>query len=195
MNKALLFFWVIVFAGSVFAQPPTTLNVIAVQLFKNVKSKLTAIEKNVIATKIGFVLSGDKDQPFAQDNDSKESPFTASVFPTDINKDGKEEVFIVFGNTYTSGQAGSSVALFIKNTAGVYINNLGFPGMAPDVLVTLNKGYPDLLIGGPGFEYPVWRWNGKEYVYYKSVKDSAYGNLKKTGVEELSNNYQQTLKQ
>jgi len=195
MNKALLFFWVTVLAGTVVAQPPTTLNAVAAQLFKNVKTKLTVIEKNVIATKIGFVLSSNKDEPFAQDKESKEFPFTASVFPTDLNKDGKEDVFIIFGNTYTSGQAGSSVALFIKNTAGVYTTNLGFPGMAPDVFVTLNKGYPDLLIGGPGFEYPVWRWNGKEYVYFKSVKDSAYGNLKKTGVEELSTIYQQTIKQ
>ena len=24
-------------------------------------------------------------------------------------------------------------------------------------------GYPDLSIGGPGFCFPVWRWNGREY--------------------------------
>jgi hypothetical protein len=32
---------------------------------------------------------------------------------------------------------------------------------------TKNLGYPDLMIGGPGFEHPVWRWNGKEYNVYK----------------------------
>ena len=107
---------------------------------------------------------------------------------------GKEEVFVLFGNSYTSGNAGSSISLFIKNAAGVYSLDLGFPGTVPDALSTSNQGYPDLLIGGPSFEYPVWRWNGKEYIYYKSVKDADYEKLKKTGIEEMSKTYQQSLK-
>ncbi len=41
--------------------------------------------------------------------------------------------------------------------------------MMPEFQKTFNLGYPDLLIGGPGFEQPVWRWNGKEYQFYKTV--------------------------
>ncbi|KAA2239917.1 hypothetical protein F0L74_27410 [Chitinophaga agrisoli] len=166
-------------------------NQVASLLFKNVKTSLTDAEKAQIATKLGFVLSGNKDQPFAQDKDSKEYPFNAMVYPADMNKDGKEEIFVVFGNTFTSGNTGSSVVLFIRNGAGTYTEHLGFPGMAPDVLATVSKGYPDLLIGGPGFEYPVWRWDGKTYNSFKSVKDSEYEKLKKMNIEELSKTYVQ----
>lgn len=167
-----------------------TLNKVADLLFKNVKTKLTVAEKNQLATALGFVLSKDKEQPFALDADSKEYPFNATVFPVDMNKDGKEEIFVHFGNSYTSGNTGTSIALFIKNSSGVYQNHLGFPGMLPDVLGTVNQGYPDLLIGGPGFEYPVLRWNGKTYAHHRVVKDAAYEKLKKKSVSELSKEYQ-----
>lgn len=175
------------------AQTTTSLSPVASSLFQNVKSKLNIEEKNFIAKKLGFILSGKKDIPFALDKDSKDFPFGATVMPTDMNKNGREEIFIVYGNSYTSGNAGSSVVLFIKNSLGVYEMNLGFPGMAPDILTTISKGYPDILVGGPGFEYPVLRWNGKAYDNYKSIKDTEYEKLKKTSADELSKQYQQTI--
>lgn len=169
-----------------YSQQNNALSEVASLLFKNIKTNLTTAEKNHIATKLGFVYSGNKDQPFAQDKESMDYPFNAVVYSTDLNKDGKEEIFIHFGNSYTSGQAGSSIALFIKNAAGTYTENLGFPGMAPDVLATTSKGYPDLLIGGPGFEFPIWRWNGKTYNLLRMVSDNEYNKLKKVNLESLA---------
>jgi len=177
------------------ASAQAKLSDVASVLFKTVKTKLTIPEQNEIAKKLGFILSADKDQPFASDKDSKDYPFAALVMPTDMNKDGKEEIFISFGNSYTSGNAESSVSLFIKNAAGIYTLNLGFPGTTPDALTTSNQGYLDLLIGGPGMEYPVYRWNGKEYAYLRDVKDADYGKLKLTNVAELSKAYQATVQQ
>jgi hypothetical protein len=176
------------------AQTTARLSPIAAELFKGVKSIITVSEKNFIAQQTGFILSGNKEQPFALDKDSKEYPFTITVLPTDLNKDGKEEIFISFGNTYTSGNTGSSIALFIKNAAGVYEMNFGFPGMLPDVLTTTNKDYPDLVIGGPGFEFPVFRWNGKAYDNYKTMSDAVYAKTKMMTAEELSKQYQKTVK-
>ncbi|MBI1343626.1 MAG: hypothetical protein GC171_11885 [Terrimonas sp.] len=170
-----------------------SLNAVAGLLFKNIKTKLTVAEKNQIASSLGFVLSDDKDLPFAQDANSKEYPFSAFVYPTDMNKDGKEEIFISFGNTYTSGQDGQNISLFIKNSAGRYQEQLGFPGTVPDMLSTGFAGYPDLLIGGAGFEYPVLRWNGKTYANYRTVKDADYGKLKMTNTAEVSKKYQAGL--
>jgi hypothetical protein len=172
----------------------TQLNNIAAVLFLNVKTKLTVQEKNKIASLSGFVLSGKKDEPFAQDKESKEYPFMSFVYPTDLNKDGTEEIFIIFGNTYTSGNTGSNVVLYIKSATGNYISHLGFPGTAPDILTTANMGYPDLLIGGPGFEFPVFRWNGKTYDNYRTVKDKDMEKLKRTSLEDLSKTYQQGIK-
>lgn len=176
-----------------FAQTTKNLSPVADSLFKKVKSKLTVNEKNSIANKLAFILSGNKVMPFALDKDSKEYPFAAIVMPTDMNKDSKEEVFIVYGNGYTSGNAGSSVVLFIKNASGVYEMNLGFPGMTPDALTTISKGYPDLVVGGPGFDFPVLRWNGKIYDSHKSISDSEYEKAKKTSADQLSKDYQKTI--
>jgi hypothetical protein len=164
----------------------------AALLFKNVKSKLTALQKNEIAKTIGLVSKDGKQ--FIQDNESADYPYDAFAYPTDMNKDGKEEIFILFGNSYTSGMTGSSIIVFIADKNDVYKMNLGFPGTLPDVLATANAGYPDLLIGGPGMEFPVWRWNGKEYDFFKQVKDADYEKLKKTNVEDLSKAYTTGIK-
>jgi len=164
----------------------------AALLFKNVRTQLTSAEKTMIFRKLGFVLSNDQEQPFAQDAESMEYPFPARALPTDMNKDGKEEVFILFGNSFTSGSTGSSVLLLIKDANGKFQNNLGFPGML-QILPAANKGYNDLLIGGPGFEFPIWRWNGKEYTLYKTIKDSELQKIKMMEVEDVSNVYQESL--
>jgi hypothetical protein len=164
------------------------LNKGAALLFKNVKSKLTASQKNKIFDSLGFKVSNDGKQ-FILDAESADFPFDAFVYPTDLNKDAKEEIFVVFGNTFTSGNTGSSIVAFIADKSDVYKMNLGFPGVLPDALATANLNYPDLLIGGPGMEFPVWRWNGKMYDYFKTVKDADYDKLKKTSVEDLSKAY------
>jgi hypothetical protein len=192
--KMLLYSVVIYLSTASFAQPATTSSKVAMELFRNVKTTLSPAEKNQVASELGFILSGNREEPFAQDKDSKEYPFTVFIYPVDLNKDGKEEVFVSFGNTYTSGMAGSSISLFIKSASGTYVSNLGFPGTIPDVLSTANMGYPDLLVGGPGFEFPVWRWNGKEYAFSKKVKNEVYDKLKKESLEELSKSYQAKIK-
>jgi hypothetical protein len=100
------------------------------------------------------------------------------VFPQfrflDLDEDGTEEVIVDSGNTCVSGMTGTSVWLFVKDATGRYRSNLGFPGMI-DFLPTSNLGFPDLLIGGPGFCFPVWRWNGQEYDFLRSAPQSPTG--------------------
>jgi hypothetical protein len=165
----------------------------AALLFKNIKTKLTASQKNKIFDSLSFKLSKDAKQ-FIFDDESADYPFGAFVYPTDFNKDEKEEIFVFYGNTYTSGNTGSSIVLFIADKNGSYKMNLGFPGLLPDALSTANAGYPDLLIGGPGMEFPVWRWNGKAYDFLKEIKDTDYAKLKKTNVEDLSKAYTNSIK-
>jgi len=94
-------------------------------------------------------------------------PAGAQVEFRDMNGDGAKEVLVTYGNTCLSGHAGSSVVLFVKDASGAYRANLGFPGASADPMATKNRGYPDLLIGGPGFCFPVWRWNGTEYAHHR----------------------------
>ena len=90
-------------------------------------------------------------------------PIYAQATETDLNGDGVVEVFVLGGNTCTSGMDGSTITLWIKNADGSYAMNLGFPAGRWTVLETSNMGYPDLAIGGAGFCEAVWRWDGTSY--------------------------------
>jgi hypothetical protein len=166
----------------------------ATLLFGKIKSKLTTEQKSEIFSKTGFYISKDKKQFVTGTSPDEDYPFEAFVYPLDLNADGKEEVCIVFGNTFTSGQAGSSVLLLVADKAGQYQLNLGFPGVLPDALPTKNLGYPDLLIGGPDFTLPIYKWNGKEYVLLKSISEKDIAKLKTSSLEDLSKTYQESIK-
>ena len=71
----------------------------------------------------------------------------------------------------------------LKNAAGKYVQHLGFPGTMPEAITASGKGYPDLIIGGPGTEYPVWKWNGNGYVFSRKITDAEYSKLKKTPIQ------------
>ena len=129
-------------------------------LFAQGKGKLTPSEQQQIFAALGLQVAPDGKSLI---DEACGQPAGAEVEFRDMNGDGKDEVFVIYGNSCLSGMAGSSVALFIKDAGGKYRVNLGFPGASADPKPEKSKGYPELLIGGPGFCFPVWRWNGSEY--------------------------------
>jgi len=157
-------------------------------LFQNVRSKLSIKDKNAIAKLMAFPLSRDRKQ-FILGKEAADYPFDVHVFPTDMNKDGVEEIFMGYGNSYTSGMAGTSVMLYIRDSYGDWHQYFNFPGVVPDALPSGNGGYADLLIGGPGQTFPIWRWNGKEYVLFRNINDSQVRGLKATSIENVSKAY------
>ncbi|KAF0145870.1 MAG: hypothetical protein FD156_548 [Nitrospirae bacterium] len=134
-------------------------------LFQGTTSKLTTTEKQQIFKVLGFHLS--KDKKFITD-ETCGADVSPNVKIDDLNGDGIEEVFVTWGNTCTSGQAGATVSLLIKGTSGKYIDNLGFPAIEYEKLSTKNKGFPDLKFGGPGFCHPVWRWVSNKYQHFRN---------------------------
>lgn len=140
----------------------------AALMFKTAKCNLTDADKNMAFKTLGFVLSKDRKQ--LADKEMPDDPFDVTVTCSDLNKDGTEEIFIVYGNLATSGMTGSSIALLIKDRNGIYQKNLDFPAAEFTISKTMNKGFPDLSFAGAGFDVPVWRWNGKEYAFYKTMK-------------------------
>ncbi len=133
-------------------------------LFAQDRGTLSAVERQQIFESLWLAVdstgTGYVDQSCGQ-------PADAVVSFSDLNGDGQQEVLVIFGNSCTSGMAGSSVLLFIKDSAGTYQPNLGFPAASAEPQSTSHLGYPDLLIGGPGFCFPVWRWDGKEYQHLR----------------------------
>ena len=86
-----------------------------------------------------------------------------------------------------------SAMLFIKDASGNYKDNLEVPAII-SVYRTTNLGCPDLLIGGPSFEFPVWRWNGKHYDLYKKMTHEVLEKTSTIEVEVLSKQYLESLK-
>lgn len=154
-------------------------------LFGDSQSKLTPAEKNSIFRQLGLGVKPDK-KGFRMDG----FDVGAKAYPVDLNKDGVEEVFVImdgllFGNT------GEGVALFIRNTAHQYEQQDEVAGGIAVILDTQSGGYPDLVIAGPGFEFPKYRWNGKSYVYVGTISDEMLENTETMRVEEYWKKYKE----
>lgn len=81
----------------------------------------------------------------------------------DLNGDGRPEAVLSEGGTFCYGNTGQGFWLLSQQAGGNWKLLTQSQGM-PDFLATKGKdGFPDIQIGGPGFCFPVVRWNGKEY--------------------------------
>jgi hypothetical protein len=94
---------------------------------------------------------------------------TASYTPgrieqiADLNGDGLPEVVLSEGGTFCYGNTGQAFWVVSKLASGgwkLVTNGTGIP----QFLETKGAdGWPDISVGGPGFCFPVQRWNGKGY--------------------------------
>lgn len=156
-------------------------------LFKNATTKLTHEEKNEIYQLLSFRLTTDKQKFVDKSDNTDEYSFSAEAWPIDLNGDGVEEIVVNWGNTYTSGNAGSSVTMFIKN-GKMYQENFGFGGDLYQIIPSMSNGFPDLSFGVPGTQIPIWRYNGSQYNHHKSVSEAEYKKLKAVSVESFKKN-------
>ncbi|MCO4293284.1 hypothetical protein NF867_10445 [Solitalea sp. MAHUQ-68] len=186
MKKQYLLALFSLIANLSFAQ--TELSKGAAVLFGKIKSVLTVAEKNQVYELCKLTLSNDG-KGFLIDT----YPVDVSVYPTDLNKDNKEDVFVIFSSTSLFGNTGQSFNLFLKSSLAGYKADPNMSGGIPVLLPSYNQGYPDIVIGGPGFKFPLYRWNGKQYDLLKTISDDELQKLKTTDVESASKTYQQGL--
>jgi hypothetical protein len=101
-------------------------------------------------------------------------PGTASYSPgkietvRDINGDGRPDAVITEGSSFCFGGTEVGYAVVSKQANNSWRLITGGPGIARFLPRTAKDrtapGWPDLEVGGPGFCFPVERWNGREYV-------------------------------
>lgn len=156
----------------------------AALLFKNVKTKLGPAEKELLFKNLNLKLSSDN-KSFTMDN----FPVEAWVYPTDMNKDGKEEYFVVMRSAALFGNVGQNFFLYIENKSGNFEQQTGIGAGIPVILSTMNLGYPDILVGTPNMEHPVFRWNGSQFTRYKKLNDAALNSKNSTKIETYSKAY------
>jgi hypothetical protein len=82
----------------------------------------------------------------------------------DINGDGRPDAVVTEGSTYCNGASENGFVVLSKQADGKWKQMTGMSGI-PEFLKTKGVGgWPDLLVGGPGFCFPVLRWNGRDYI-------------------------------
>lgn len=85
----------------------------------------------------------------------------------DLNGDGRPEAVVTEGGTFCYGHAGMGYQVLSKQADGQWRVMSGGSGI-PEFLKTKGVGgWPDISVGGPGFCFPVERWNGKAYVLHR----------------------------
>ncbi len=85
----------------------------------------------------------------------------------DLNGDGRPEALITEGGTFCHGHAGAGYTLVSKQPDGRWKKLAGGTGIASFLPTKGRDGWPDIEVGGPGFCFPVERWNGKAYVLHR----------------------------
>lgn len=80
----------------------------------------------------------------------------------DLNNDTVPEVHLTANGPCMDSRAGGTNWVFVRDPSGEWRPNLDFNGgLLP--LPSRSQGFVDVIVAGPGFTAPVWRWDGTEY--------------------------------
>lgn len=96
-------------------------------------------------------------------------PGTAGYTPgtiervVDLNGDGRPEAVITEGSGYCFGATGTGYVIVGKQADGSWKRIAQGPGIVTVLASKSRDGWADIEIGGPGFCFPVQRWNGRAY--------------------------------
>lgn len=113
----------------------------------------------------GFALKG---QQWRQCDDPSPAYSPGEIAEVrDLNGDGLPEALITEGSTYCFGHAGAGYTLVSKQASGLWRKLAGGTGIATFLSRKGKDGWPDIEVGGPGFCFPVERWNGKAYTLHR----------------------------
>ena len=98
-----------------------------------------------------------------------DDPGTASYTPGEIeqsgdyNGDGRPDAVIVEGSAYCHGAAGTGYSLVSRQADGSWKLMTENTGVLTFLEARGADGWPDISVGGPGFCFPVERWDGRDY--------------------------------
>lgn len=82
----------------------------------------------------------------------------------DLNGDGRPEAIVIEGGSLCYGNTGEAFWLVSQQANGSWKLLYNSVGIAEFLTTKGVGGWPDISIGGPGFCFPVVRWNGSAYV-------------------------------
>lgn len=85
----------------------------------------------------------------------------------DANGDGQPEAVIAESGTFCYGLTGFGYSLVSRQADGRWKLITSGTGILQFLNTRGSGGWPDIQIGGPGFCFPVERWNGRQYALHR----------------------------
>ncbi len=126
------------------------------------QARLTATDRTAAFQAAGFKLHGKQWQACGDPGTASYSPGNIETV-SDLNGDGRPEAVIIESSAFCFGNSGSGYTIVSKQADGKWKKITSSQGI-PRFLTTKGSGsWPDIEIEGPGFCFPVERWNGREY--------------------------------
>lgn len=135
-------------------------------------ARLSTVEEAAAFGAAGYTLKG-KQWRLCDD------PGTLSYAPGsiqvagDLNGDGHPEAVISEASVYCYGNTSFAYGLVSKQADGSWKFITSGTGVLSFLTTTGVGGWPDIEIGGPGFCFPVLRWNGSDYVLLRHQYEGA----------------------
>jgi hypothetical protein len=133
---------------------------------------LPPTEEAAVFAAAGFERVGDQWQACGD-------PGTASYLPgeilevRDLNGDGEPEAIVGESSVACFGGVGMGYVLVSRAADGSWHKISEGPGILTPLASKGEDGWPDLEIGGPGFCFPVARWNGRKYAVHRHQYEGA----------------------
>jgi hypothetical protein len=162
-----------------------TLSPKAALLFRDVKTTLSIDEKNQITEMCKLTMSKDRKKFILADD--PQSEYTTEVYSLDLNKDGIEEVYVAELSTFF-GPAATAFTIFTKYLTGNYHEVISVSG-DPRIVSTTTSGFANIIVGGPGFEFPIWKFNGKTYAFAETISGETMEKMNPVEIPVASEEY------
>ncbi|HEY1125923.1 MAG TPA: hypothetical protein VGE65_09835 [Sphingobium sp.] len=87
----------------------------------------------------------------------------------DLNGDGRPDAVVIESGSYCYGNTGQAFWLVSQQANGSWKLLHSETGIAEFLATRGVGGWPDISIGGPGFCFPVVRWNGTAYKFNRNA--------------------------
>jgi hypothetical protein len=126
--------------------------------------ELSAADEEAAFAAAGFALQGDEWRSVCGRDDPSSSYGRGTIETVgDFNGDGRLDAVITEGGTYCYGMTGMGFSIVSQQADGSWALLATDVGMPRLLETTGSDGWPDIEIGGPGFCFPIIRWNGQAY--------------------------------
>lgn len=86
----------------------------------------------------------------------------------DLNGDGALDAVVTESGIACYGQTEQGFHLLTRGPGGRWKLLYSSPGIPEFLATTGAQGWPDVEIGGPGFCFPIERWNGRTYAFLRN---------------------------